>query len=134
LASVTDLCQRMDYDENYPGEGDAQADYSFGEEGWLYAQRFLEIGSRIALLSRLVRYGKKPLSAGRLDSQFNEGKFVHLLLNQYGYSTTDEANFHSLGTIERTLRSFQIFSKLESVEKSLQELRSDVKNLEKRIL
>jgi hypothetical protein len=134
LGSVANLCERIDYDENYTGEGDTQADYSFGGEGWLYAQRFLDIGSRIALLSRLVRYGKKPLSAGRLDSQFNEGKFVHLLLNQHGYSTTDEANFHFFGSVERALRSLQVFSKLESMEKSLQGLRSDIKNLEKRTL
>jgi len=30
-------------------------------------------------------------------------------------------------------RFFGIFGKLESIEKSLQELRSDIKNLEKRI-
>lgn len=48
-------------------------------EGWGLAQKVFEYGSRSAIL-------KAESDAGnvRLGVQFNEGKFMHLLLNQWG--------------------------------------------------
>ena len=65
-------------------------------DGWQLAQRIFEVGSRLAIL-------KSEASVGNVVAgpQLNEGKFVHLLLNQSGYSTGGEAEFHSERLVER---------------------------------
>jgi len=53
------------------------------------SQRIFEYGSKAAILIAETEAGNA--TAG---PQFNEGKFVHLLLNQCGYGTEREAWFH----------------------------------------
>jgi hypothetical protein len=121
LQKIESLCSRITYDETYTGEGTPQTKDSFGEEGWLLAQRFMDVCSHITLLTREVVLGKKPLTAARLDSLFNKEKFVHLLLNQYGLDPFRESQFHSLGAIERVIVGFRILQRLERLEKALQD-------------
>ena len=117
LKPIENLCSKIVYDENYHGEGAPQADWSFGSEGWVYAQKFLEYGSRITLLMREVKMGCKPLSSGRLDSQFNVEKLVHCFLNQAGMDTIQEAHFHIDRYFERMLVAFGYFDVLERMKK-----------------
>ena len=117
LRPIEDLCSRIDPDENYHGEGDPQASWSFGLEGWALTQKFLEYGSRTALLMREVRMGRKPRESGRLDSQFNPSKLVHCFLNQVGLGTSEEANFHINRFFERMLRAWGYFDTLERIKK-----------------
>jgi len=60
---------------------------------------------------------RKPLSAGRLDSQFNIGKLVHCFLNQAGLSTIGEAEFHIDRFIERSLMARGYYDALERLKK-----------------
>lgn len=117
LKPIKKLCTKIIPDEGYHGEGDPKANWSFGTEGWVYAQKFLEYGSRITLLMRELKMGRKPLTAGRMDSQFNVGKFVHCLLNQAGLGTPEEASFHFDRSFERMLRAWGYFDVLERLEK-----------------
>lgn len=117
LKPIENLCSKIVPDENYRGEGDPQADWSFGSEGWTHTQKFLEYGSRITLLMREVKMRRKPLGAGRLDSQFNVGKLVHCFLNQVGMNTIQEAHFHIDAYFERMLRALRYFDVLERLEK-----------------
>lgn len=120
LKPIKNHCSKIVPDEDYHGEGDPKADWSFGTEGWVHMQKFLEYGSRITLLMREVKMGRKPLSAGRLDSQFNEGKLVHCFLNQAGRSTIQEAHFHIDAYFERMLMAsgyFNVLKRLEKIEK-----------------
>ena len=72
----------VDVDPNYS----EQADYG---EGWNVAQKLFEFGSRSAIL-------KAESDSGSiiLGPQFNEGKFMHLILNQWGHSIEQEARIH----------------------------------------
>lgn len=65
-------------------------------EGWGLAQRIFEDGSRAALLMADAEVGN-----ARAGPQFNESKFIHLLLNHCGYSTELEAGFHFESLVER---------------------------------
>lgn len=122
LNQISDLCVKIIPDEDYHGEGDPAADWSFGTEGWIHTQRFLEYGSRAALLMREVKTGRKPLTAGRMDSQFNIGKLVHCYLNQVGLDTNGEARFHIDRFCERTLNAwsyFDVLARLKKIEEKL---------------
>jgi hypothetical protein len=79
----------VDADPGYTERGD------YGE-GWELSTKIFEVGSRSAILSAEADTGDITLGA-----QFNEGKFVHLLLNQWGYSVDREAVFHFNGVAER---------------------------------
>jgi hypothetical protein len=70
-----------------------QQDYG---QGWELALRIFELGSRSAILA-----AENSAGTTRLGSQFNEGKFVHLILNQWGYAISEEAVFHFNSVIER---------------------------------
>jgi hypothetical protein len=122
LESIRNLCNRIAPDESYHGEGDPTADWSFGTEGWTHAQKLLEYGSRAALLEREVETQRKPLTAGRLDSQFNIGKMVHCFLNQHGLDTIREAQFHNDRFCERTLRAWGYFDVLDRLKKAEEKL------------
>jgi hypothetical protein len=122
LKPIKQLCDQIESDENYTGEGDPKASYSFGSEGWIQTQKFLEYGSRIALLMREVSGGKKPLEFGRLDSQFNIDKLEHCFLNQCGYGVTEEANFHIGRYFERGLVAWGYFDALERIKKLEEQL------------
>lgn len=122
LKPIKDLCSEIVPEESYLGEGDPQAGWSFGTEGWAHTQKFLEYGSRITFLMREVEMGRKPLTAGRLDSQFNMGKLVHCFLNQAGMGAMDEAHFHIDGYFERMLMVssyHDILEKLKKIEKQM---------------
>jgi len=122
LGPIKELCVKIDPDEGYHGEGDPTADWSFGTEGWPLAEKFLEYGSRVTLLMREVRMGRKPISAGRLKSRFNIGTLVHCFLNQAGLSTIEEAGFHIDRFVERSLRDrgyYDALDKLKKVEEKL---------------
>lgn len=80
-------------------------------------QKFLEYGSRATLLMREVGMGRKPISAGRLDSLFNIGKLVHCFLNQAGLSTIGEAEFHIDRFCERTLMARGYYDALDRLKK-----------------
>jgi hypothetical protein len=127
LKPIENLCRKIVPDENYHGEGGPQADWSFGSEGWVHTQKFLEYGSRITLLMREVKMGLKPLSSGRLDSQLNIGKLVHCFLNQAGMNTIQEAHFHIDRYFERMLITygyFDVFEGMKKIEKQISELQS----------
>jgi hypothetical protein len=117
LEPIKGLCAKVDPEEGYHGEGDPTADWSFGTEGWLLEQKLLEYGSRVTLLRREVGVGRKPISAGRLDSQFNIGKLVHCFLNQAGLNTIEEAEFHIHAFVERSLRAHGYYDALERLKK-----------------
>jgi hypothetical protein len=117
LEPIKDLCVKIAPDEGYPGEGDPTASWSFGTEGWPLTEKFLEYGSRVALLIREVSMRRKPLSAGRLDSQFNIEKLVHCFLNQAGLSTIGEADFHIDRFVERSLMARGYYDALERLKK-----------------
>lgn len=61
---------------------------SYGE-GWEIAQKMFEFGGRSAILK-----AESDIGNVQLGPEFNEGKFMHLLLNQWGYSTRQEALLH----------------------------------------
>lgn len=65
-------------------------------QGWELALRIFELGSRSAILA-----AEGSAGATRLGSQFNEGKFVHLILNQWGYAIKQEVVFHFNSVVER---------------------------------
>jgi hypothetical protein len=65
-------------------------------DGWVLAQRIFENGSRASILIAEAQAGNA--TAG---PQFNEGKFVHLVLNQCGYTIEREASFHFDRLVER---------------------------------
>ena len=119
------LWAKIDPEEGYHGEGDPTADWSFGTEGWPLAEKFLEYGSRVTLLMREVGMSRKPISAGRLDSQFNIGKLVHCFLNQAGLSTIGEAEFHIDRFVERSLMArgyYDALDRLKKVEEQVRQL------------
>jgi hypothetical protein len=122
LETIGDICSKIDHDEDYRGEGDPAADWSFGIEGWIQTQKFLEYGSRTTLLMREVKMQRKPLTAGRLNSQFNMGKLIHCFLNQHGLDANGEARFHIDRFCERTLIAwgyFDVLDRLKKVEEKL---------------
>ena len=131
LKPVENLCDRIIPDENYHGEGNLQTKWSYGSEGWRHTQKFLEYGSRISLLMKEVRRGRKPLALGRLDSQFNPSKLVHCFLNQIGLNTIEEAHFHADKYFERMLRVhgyFDVRERLGELEKRIDEQESKKDN------
>ena len=72
----------------------ASVDASYSEEsdygdGWEIAQEIFESGSRSAILK-----AESDVGNVKLGLQFNEGKFMHLLLNQWGHSIRQEALIH----------------------------------------
>lgn len=117
LKPIENLCSKIDHDENYHGEGEPDKEWSFGTEGWVLTQKFLEYGSRITLLMREIKMERKPPSAGRLDSQFNEGKLVHCFLNQTGRNTVEEAHFYMDAYFGRMLIAYGHFNLLERLDK-----------------
>lgn len=125
LNPIRGFCVKIDPEEGYHGEGDPTADWSFGTEGWIHAQKFLEYGSQVTLLMREVGVRRKPISAGRLDSQFNIGKLVHCFLNQAGLNTIEEAEFHIHAFVERSLMArgfYDVLERLKKVEEQLRQL------------
>jgi hypothetical protein len=114
---------KIDPEEGYQGEGDPTAGWSFGTEGWLLEQKSLEHGSRITLLMREVGMGRKPISAGRVNSLFNIGKIVHCFLNQAGLNTIEEAEFHIHAFIERSLMARGYYDALERLKKVEEQMR-----------
>jgi hypothetical protein len=116
LQPIDDLCNRIDSDETYHGEGDPLADWSFGTEGWVHTQKFLEYGSKVTLLMREIGMQRKPLNAGRRESQFNIGKLIHCFLNQAGLNVREESDFHIDRFIERSLRAYGYFDVLERLK------------------
>lgn len=122
------LWAKIDPEEGYHGEGDPTADWSFGTEGWPLTEKFLEYGSRVTLLMREVGMRRRPISAGRLDSQFNIGKLVHCFLNQAGLSTIGEAEFHIDRFIERNLMArgyYDALKRLNKVEEQVRQLSAE---------
>jgi hypothetical protein len=117
LKPIENLCNKINLDESYQGEGDPNAAWSFGTEGWALTQKFLEYGSRITLLMREVNMERKPPSAARLDSQFNEGKLVHCFLNQTGRNAVEEAHFYMDAYFGRILIAYGYFNLLERLDK-----------------
>jgi hypothetical protein len=117
LKPMANLCSKIDPEETYPGEGDHSADWSFGTEGWALTQKFLEYGSQVTLLMREVKMSRKPLTAGRLNSQFRVEKLVHCFLNQAGLSTTGEAEFHIDRFCERSLMACGYYDALERLKR-----------------
>jgi hypothetical protein len=65
-------------------------------DGWEIAKRMFEFGSKSAILKAESEKGHP-----KLGCQFNEGKFIHLLLNQWGYTRNQEAHFHLKAVGER---------------------------------
>jgi len=74
-------------DEEYIGEG---TNKEYGEEGWKIAQKLFEYSSRSALH---VASGKRDAEV-EPKNLFDEGKFVHMILNSFGYDLLREAAFH----------------------------------------
>jgi hypothetical protein len=76
-----------------------EADYSeerdYGQ-GWELALKIFEIGSRSSILSGVSQTGRV-----QLGNEFNEAKFAHCLLNQWGYSIDEEAVLHFNTVVER---------------------------------
>jgi hypothetical protein len=85
--NATDLNVRLD--RGYTEEPDYL-------DGWPLAQKMFETESRTAILMAEAEAGNV-----RAGPQFNEGKFIHLLLNQRGCTTDREALFHFETAIER---------------------------------
>lgn len=92
LADMNAVNQSVRIDDQYTEE------LAYGD-GWELAQRIFEIGSRSAILRAEADAGNISLG-----SEFNEWKFVHLLLNQWGYSIYEEAIFHFRKVGERLAR------------------------------
>jgi len=63
-------------------------------QGWELAMKIFEMGSRSAILT------SEAQTATTLGREFNETKFVHLLLNQWGYGPEEEASFYFKKTVE----------------------------------
>jgi len=72
-------------DEEYIGESK-----EYGMDGWKIAQKLFEYSSRAALH---VASGKRDAEVGP-KSEFREEKFVHMILNSFGYGYFKEAAFH----------------------------------------
>lgn len=124
LQTIKDLCNKIDPEEGYHGEGDPAAEWSFGTKGWALTQKFLEYGSRVTLLIREVSIGREPIGSGRLDSQFRIEKLVHCFLNQAGLNTIGEAEFHIDRFVERSLMArgyFDALDRLKKIEEKLAE-------------
>ncbi len=111
VAKIKDAVSRIDLKEDYTGEQDR-----FGTEGWLYVQKLLECASRISLLKRETLAGQKPLTACRLDREYNDRKLVHCFLNAQGLSIGEEANFHNEANIERLLIAYGFFDVAERLQ------------------
>jgi hypothetical protein len=58
-------------------------------DGWEVAKKMFEYGSRAA-----IKIAECEIQAITLGSDFNEGKFMHLLLNQFGHDRRQEAIIH----------------------------------------
>ena len=86
-------------------------------DGWKLAQKFFEYGSRSA-----IARGDTGLTLG---AQFNEFKFVHLLLNQWGYSIDKEALFHFKKVAERLAMHFSN-GNLNLVKKKLSQIMTEL--------
>jgi hypothetical protein len=120
LDPIKEICVKIDPEEGYHGEGDPAANWSYGTEGWSLTEKFLEYGSRVTLLMREVVMDRKPISAGRLDSQFRIEKLVHCFLNEDGLSTVDEALFHIGRHCDRMLS--YIDQRFQRVEEQIRQL------------
>ncbi|MBA7658195.1 hypothetical protein ES703_66144 [subsurface metagenome] len=117
ITKIKDVITRVELKDDYSGEQE-----QFGTEGWLYVQKLLEYASRISLLTRETFAEQKPLTACRLDREYNTGKLVHCFLNAQGFSTIEEAHFHNEANIERLLRAYGFFDvadRLHNLEKKV---------------
>lgn len=72
-------------DEEYIGESK-----EYGKDGWKIAQKLFECSSRAALH---VASGKRDAEV-EPKNLFDESKFVHMILNSFGYGYLKEAAFH----------------------------------------
>lgn len=118
ISKIKDTIRDVKCKEDYRGEQE-----EFGIEGWIYVQKLFECASRISLLKRQTDAGLKPLTACRIDREYNYGKLVHCFLNAQGFSTADEAYFHYQRNIERLLMAygfFEINNRLKKLEQKSQ--------------
>ncbi len=99
----------------------------FGKDGWAITKKFFEIGSRFALCKMDEKKDRKLSKriGESNEGRFEEGKFVHLILNQLGYSTLDEANFHLNRCLERLIRISSKEKAIESLKESLEKIRKN---------
>ena len=94
---------------------------SYGD-GWDVAQRIFELGSKSAILKAESDVGNVTLGP-----QFNEGKFIHLLLNQSGRSRNQEAHFH-LKCVGERLAVEYCGSNIGLVRRKLPQIIADLQN------
>lgn len=100
----------------------------FGKDGWMIAKKFFEIGSRFALCKMDENKDRVILKkvGGVIEGKFDEGKFIHLILNQLGYSTPDEAQFHLNRFFERLMRIYGSYDKaFEEFKRILEKIKND---------
>jgi len=102
-------------DDSYTEEPDYR-------DGWGVAQRIFEFGSRSAILGAESEEGRV-----QLGPQFNEGKFMHLLLNQWGYSRSQEAHLH-LKVVGERLALIHSGSNIELVRTKLPQILRELEN------
>jgi hypothetical protein len=88
--------------DDYRGEVE-----KFGKDGWKIAQKYFEIASRVSI---------SKVDGSDIRKAFNEGHFVHYLLNPNGYDDAAEMLFHLHSFIGRLL-----------IKNNLQEINEDVK-------
>jgi len=91
-------------------------------DGWEIAKRMFEFGSKAAILKAESEGGHV-----QLGPQFNEGKFIHLLLNQWGHSRSQEAHFH-LKTVGERLALIHSGSSVESAKTKLPQILRELEN------
>ena len=94
LSSMNALSPSVHIDPHYTEEPD------YGD-GWDVATKIFELGSKSAILR-----AEADANNIRLGPQFNEGKLLHLVLNQWGYSVYQEATLHFRITVERLAMHF----------------------------
>lgn len=109
LSDLTAANTSMYIDDNYT----EQPDYG---DGWEVAQKMFEYGSRSAILRAESEVGNVCLGP-----QFNEGKFMHLLLNQWGYSIDREAHLH-LNVVGERLGILYSRSRIDFLKTKLPEI------------
>lgn len=102
-------------DDNYTEEPD------YGD-GWEVAQKIFELGSRSAILKAESDVGNVSLGP-----QFNEGKFMHLLLNQWGHSVNQEAQVH-LNVVGERLAVLYSRHRIDLVERKLSQILTQLQN------
>lgn len=115
ISDFIDLKRAQEPFVDYLGEAN-----DYGEDGWLITKKFFECCSRMAIGRVNPEFKKKK--------QFNEGKFVHCFLNQWGYNILREAFFHQGGSLERTVVWLSL--QLESFDEKLKKIEERIAKLE----